>query len=70
MTEREALEMGAKLAEWARSSPDARLAIRGMTKSYGYNSMGELAVAEPEAFELMYESIKDMMEQLPDYWTP
>lgn len=70
MTEQEALNMGQELMGWIRASPDARMAVRGVCASYECQSLGELAVAEPVAFEMLHEAIKDMMEQIPDYWTP
>lgn len=62
--------MGAELKEWTRRDRNAKLAVRGICLSYGVESLGQLADQEPEAFELMHQSIKDMMEQIPEYWTP
>lgn len=70
MTDSEALAKGAELMEWVRSSQDARLAVRGVCMSYGVETLGQLAVENPEAFELLHQSIKDMQEQIPIYWTP
>jgi hypothetical protein len=70
MTEAQQLLMEAQLMQWALEKPDMRLAIVGMVKSYKVNSLGELAAQDPEAFELLYDSIKDAIEQIPEYWTP
>jgi hypothetical protein len=70
MTESRESLMEAQLLGWALEHPDCRLAIVGVVKSYGKVALAELAAEEPEAFDLLYDSIKDMIEQIPTYWTP
>lgn len=70
MTEQEILVRANELREWMGESRDAKMAVKGVCLSYGCSTVGELAALDNEAFEMLHESIKDMMEQIPSYWTP
>jgi hypothetical protein len=59
-----------QLMTWAMEIPDARLAIKGIVMSYKCATLEELAESDQEAFDLLYHSIGDMVEQIPNYWTP
>lgn len=65
MTDVERLEAVRQLNEWGRANPEVQRAITGMVARHNYKGLGELADKDPGLFEIIYEGVSDLMEQLP-----
>lgn len=59
------LEAVRQMTEWGRTNPEIQRAMTSLVARHGYKGLGELADKDPGMFEIVYEGVRDMMEQLP-----